>query len=43
VVDTLRRGYTWRGQVLRFAHVRVAHAPQPASEDASAGSEPSED
>ena len=33
VVDTLRRGYTWRGQVLRFAHVRVARAPQaPAGE-----------
>jgi len=28
IVDTLRRGYTWRGQMLRFAHVRVARAPQ---------------
>lgn len=28
VVDTLRRGYTWRGQVLRAAHVRVSRAPE---------------
>jgi molecular chaperone GrpE len=30
VVDTLRRGYTWSGQVLRYAHVRVARAPHEA-------------
>jgi molecular chaperone GrpE len=28
IVDTLRKGYSWRGQVLRAAHVRVARAPQ---------------
>jgi molecular chaperone GrpE len=28
IVDTLRRGYTWRGQVLRAAHVRVSRAPE---------------
>jgi molecular chaperone GrpE len=28
VVDTLRRGYTWRGQVLRAAHVRVSRAAE---------------
>jgi molecular chaperone GrpE len=28
VVDTLRRGWSWRGQVLRPAHVRVAAAPR---------------
>jgi molecular chaperone GrpE len=32
IVDTLRRGYTWRGQVLRAAHVRVSRAPQDAPE-----------
>lgn len=32
VVDTLRKGYTWRGQVLRYAHVRVARAPQDAAQ-----------
>ena len=32
VVDTLRRGYTWRGQVLRAAQVRVSRAPQGAEE-----------
>lgn len=30
VVDTLRRGYTWRGQVLRAAQVRVSRDPQGA-------------
>jgi len=28
IVDTLRKGYSWRGQVLRAAHVRVARAAQ---------------
>jgi molecular chaperone GrpE len=28
VVATLRRGWTWRGQVLRAAHVQVADAPK---------------
>jgi molecular chaperone GrpE len=28
VVDTLRRGYTWRGQVLRAAQVRVSRSPE---------------
>jgi molecular chaperone GrpE len=27
IVDTVRQGYTWRGRVLRAAHVRVARAP----------------
>lgn len=27
VVDEIRRGYTWRGRVLRFAEVRVARSP----------------
>lgn len=35
VVDSLRRGYTWRGQVLRAAHVRVARAPEPATPEAN--------
>ncbi len=34
VVEVVRPGYTWRGQVLRSAHVRVARAP------ASSGSPP---
>ena len=29
VVDEVRRGYTWRGRVLRFAEVRAARAPAP--------------
>ena len=33
VVDTLRLGYTWRGQVLRAAQVRVSRAPQGAGEN----------
>lgn len=28
IVDCLRKGYTWNGQVLRPAHVRVSRAPQ---------------
>lgn len=32
VIDTLRRGYTWRGQVLRAAQVRVSRAPQNGEE-----------
>lgn len=32
VVDTLRRGYTWRGQVLRAAQVRVSRASEGAPE-----------
>lgn len=32
IVDTLRRGYTWRGQVLRAAHVRVSRAAEDANE-----------
>jgi len=39
IVDTLRKGYTWRGQVLRPAHVRVARAPQEASRAGDADSE----
>jgi molecular chaperone GrpE len=29
VVDEVRRGYTWRGRVFRFAEVRAARAPLP--------------
>jgi molecular chaperone GrpE len=36
VVDTLRRGYTWGDQVLRYAHVRVARAPQEGEQGAEA-------
>jgi molecular chaperone GrpE len=32
VVDTVRRGYTWRGQVLRAAHVRVSRGPQSTAD-----------
>ena len=28
VVDEVRRGYTWRGRVLRYAEVRAARAPR---------------
>jgi molecular chaperone GrpE len=34
IVDTLRKGYTWRGQVLRHAHVRVAREPHGDREGA---------
>lgn len=34
VVATLRRGWTWRGQVLRAAHVQVAAPPQQAQPQA---------
>ena len=27
VVDEVRRGYTWRGRVLRFAEVRASRTP----------------
>ena len=27
IVETVRRGYRWRGQVLRHAHVKVARSP----------------
>jgi molecular chaperone GrpE len=30
IVAVLRRGWTWRGQVLRPAHVQVAAAPKPS-------------
>jgi molecular chaperone GrpE len=35
VVDEVRRGYTWRGRVLRYAEVRAARerASRPALED----------
>lgn len=35
VVDEIRRGYTWRGRVLRYAEVRAAReqASRPADED----------
>jgi len=36
VVDEVRRGYTWRGRVLRFAEVRAARsapAPAPSASD----------
>lgn len=36
VLDEVRRGYTWRGRVLRFAEVRAVRASQPkASPEAS--------
>ena len=38
ILDTVRRGYTWRGQVLRHAHVVVAKAgTDEASSPAQAG------
>ena len=37
VVDEVRRGYTWRGRVLRFAEVRAARAPAPGSTDQREG------
>ncbi|MEO6811354.1 MAG: nucleotide exchange factor GrpE [Isosphaeraceae bacterium] len=30
VVGELRRGYTWRGRVLRFAEVRASRSPSPS-------------
>ena len=32
VVDEVRRGYTWRDRVLRFAEVRVARSAAPPCE-----------
>lgn len=29
VVDEIRRGYTWRGRLLRFAEVRASRTPEP--------------
>lgn len=43
VVDVLRRGWTWRGTVLRAAHVRVAAAPAAqtsSSSDSATASKP---
>lgn len=39
IVATLRRGWTWRGQVLRAAQVQVASAPA-ANESSTAQAEP---
>lgn len=36
VVDVLRRGWTWRGTVLRASHVRVAAAPASHTSSESA-------
>ena len=42
VVETVRPGYTWRGQVLRHAHVKVARERGGAAgEGARAGERPS--
>lgn len=32
VVDEVRRGYTWRGRVLRYAEVRASRSPAPTHE-----------
>jgi molecular chaperone GrpE len=33
VIDEVRRGYTWRGRVLRYAEVRATRTPPPAADD----------
>jgi len=35
VVASLRRGWTWRGQVVRPAHVQVAAAPKEQADEAT--------
>jgi molecular chaperone GrpE len=40
ILELVRRGYTWRGQVLRHAHVVVARGAGEAPADAQAGPEP---
>jgi molecular chaperone GrpE len=37
VVETVRRGYTWRGLVLRHAHVKVARAAPGIRESSDSG------
>lgn len=32
IVETVRRGYRWRGQVLRHAHVKVARDPDASTQ-----------
>lgn len=39
ILETVRRGYTWRGQVLRHAHVVVVKDPGQAPGAAPAGDE----
>jgi molecular chaperone GrpE len=39
VVEEVRRGYTWRDRLLRYAEVRAARAPAPAR-DGSPDPEP---
>ncbi len=39
VVDEVRRGYTWRGRVLRFAEVRAARPPAPKNGRTALGEE----
>ncbi len=33
VVDEVRRGYTWRGRILRYAEVRASRLPNPSNEE----------
>jgi molecular chaperone GrpE len=33
VVEEVRRGYTWRGRVLRYAEVRASRSPTPAENE----------
>jgi len=42
VIETVRGGWTRRGQVLRYAQVKVAAAPQPIGETPRGRPEPSE-
>lgn len=41
ILDTIRRGYTWRGQVLRHAHVVVARGPLPETPSEASDPDPS--
>lgn len=42
IVETVRKGYTWRGVVLRFAQVRVAAASETAGEQGHSEAEATE-
>ncbi|MEW4568914.1 nucleotide exchange factor GrpE [Tautonia sp. JC769] len=43
VVDEVRRGYCWRGRVLRFAEVRAARSTPPPSSPSPPPTEPGHD
>jgi molecular chaperone GrpE len=43
IVETVRRGYRWRGHVLRYAHVKVSKLPATQADEPSAAPAPDEE